>query len=362
MATTKNSPHTTSERALAPLSMLSAATLLATALAGCDRAPAAAQSTAEVPAIRVALEEVDRSPARASLDVPGLVFPRETYELGFPMGGVVTDVLVEEGARVRRGEIIARLDGSAARATRDQARASLARAERELARARALTATGSLPTATFEDAETGTDVARAGVVAASYAVGHSVLRASRDGIVDLRFVDPGEVVGPGTPVVRVVSAERGWALRVAVPDRFVTGLREGDDASVRLDATGERIHAARIVDIARVPTVGMGTFDVDLTFEAPADLELRTGLVGRASIAYGEPFSVSVSSAALVDGRDRQAFVFAVRDGRAERHAIEIAFVRGDRVVVTRGLEGIDRIVTRGVDRLSDGALVAVER
>jgi RND family efflux transporter MFP subunit len=359
--TNHTSPSTSDRSRAAALSMLAAATLLASALPGCARAPAAAQSAAEIPAIRLALEEVDRSPTRATFDVPGLVFPRETYELGFPMGGVVADVLVEEGAFVRRGEIIARLDASAARATRDQARASLVRTERELARARSLTETGSLPTATFEDAETGTDVARAGVVAASYAVGHSVLRAPRDGIVDLRFVDPGEVVGSGTPVVRVVSARQGWALRVAVPDRFVTGLHEGEDASVQLDATGERTLAARIVDIARVPTAGMGTFDVDLRFESPADIELRTGLVGRASIASGKRFAASIPSAAIVDGRDRRAFVFAVNDGRAVRRAIEVAFVRGDRVVVASGLDGIDRVVTRGADRLSDGEVVTVE-
>jgi RND family efflux transporter MFP subunit len=335
--------------------------LLALAFAGCARAPASAQGAAEAPATRVALEEVDRAPMRATVSLPGLVFPRETHELGFPMGGVVTHVLVEEGDFVRRGEVIARLDGSAVRATRDQARASLARAERELTRARSLAASGSLPTATFEDAETGTEVARAGVVAAGYAVDRSVLRASGDGVVDLRFVDPGEVVGPGAPVVRVVSAARGWALRVAVPDRLVAGLREGDEAGVRLDATGERTYDARVVDVARVPTAGMGTFDVDLAFEAPPELELRTGLVGRASFETGARYTASIPSDALVDGRDRSAFVFVVNEGRAARRAIEIAFVRADRVVVAGGLEGVSHVVTRGADRLSDGATVAVE-
>jgi RND family efflux transporter MFP subunit len=230
-----------------------------------------------------------------------------------------------------------------------------------LARARSLTETGSLPTATFEDAMTGTDVARASVAAASYAVGYSVLRASRDGVVDLRFVDAGEVVGPGSPVVRVVSAERGWALRVAVADRLVTGLHVGDVASVRLDATAERDYPARIVEIARVPTVGMGTFDVDLAIEVPAELELRTGLVGRASLETGLPYTTSIPSAALVDGRDREAFVFVVNEGRAERESVRIAFVRGDRVVLASGLEGIDRVVTRGADRLSAGTAVVVE-
>jgi len=331
------------------------------AVSGCERAPASAQATGEIPAIRVTLEAVDRTPTRAVIAAPGLIFPRETYELGFPMGGVVVDVLVEEGATVRRGQVIARLDGSAARAGRDQAQAGLVRAERELARTRSLTETGSLPAATFEDAVTGTDVARASVAAASYAVGYSALRASRDGVVDLRFVDPGEVVGPGAPVVRVVSAAEGWALRVAVADRLVTALRVGDVARVRLDATDDRDYPAHIVEIARVPTAGMGTFDVDLAIESPSDVELRTGLVGRVFLERGQVHTTSIPSAALVDGRDREAFVYLVNEGRAERRRVEIAFVREDRVVVASGLEGVERVVTRGADRLSDGAVVTVE-
>ncbi|MFN7700501.1 MAG: efflux RND transporter periplasmic adaptor subunit [Deltaproteobacteria bacterium] len=340
---------------------LCACTLPFALLHGCERAPAAAQTAVETPAIRVALEPIDRTPTRAALLLPGLVFPRETHELGFPMGGVVADVLVEEGAHVRRGEILARLDGSAARATRDQAQAGLTRAERELARARALEETGSLPTATFEDAATGADVARAGVVAASYAVGHSVLRAPADGFVELRFVDRGEVVAPGAPVVRVVDAERGWALRVAVPDRFVTGLRVGDPAVLRLDATGAREHAAHIADIARVPTPGMGTFDVELTLDGPPGVELRTGLVGRAALESGESFPASIPSAALVEGRGRRALVFVVSDGRAETREVQVAFVRADRVVLASDLEGVDHVVTRGADRLRAGTPVSVE-
>ncbi len=330
------------------------------ALPGCSVTEATAQEVPVTPALSVAIAAVDRSPIRERLTLPGLVYPRETYELGFPMGGVVTQVLVREGEHVVRGQILARLDASAVSAQRDQAASGLQRAERDLQRAESLAASGSLPSATLDDARTGADVARASVTAAGYAVRHSVLRAPAAGVVDLRFTDDGEVTGPGAPIVRVVSESEGWALRVAVPDRFLGDLRVGDAASVELDA-GEGELEGRVVEVARVPTPGMGTFDVEIAFSSPpSGLEMRTGLVGRTHIAIGEELSASVPTGAIVDGHDRSAFVFIVEGDIAHLRPVELAFFAGERVVIAGGLDGIERVVVRGAERLSEGDRVTI--
>lgn len=338
---------------LSPLALL-------LALPGCSATEVTAQEVPETPALSVAMAEVDRAPIRETLTLPGLVYPRETYELGFPMGGVVTQVLVREGEYVERGQILARLDASAVSAQRDQAASGLQRAERDLQRAESLAASGSLPSATLDDARTGADVARASVTAAGYAVRHSVLRAPAAGVVDLRFTDDGEVTGPGAPIVRLVSAREGWALRVAVPDRFLGDLHVGDAASVELDAReGELV--GRVVEVARVPTPGMGTFDVEIAFTSPpTGLEMRTGLVGRTHIAIGEELAASVPTGAIVDGHDHSAFVFIVEGDIAHRRPVELAFFAGERVVIAHGLEGIERIVVRGAERLSEGDRVTI--
>jgi RND family efflux transporter MFP subunit len=328
-------------------------------LGGCAPSePASAQDAEREPAVPVRLAAVDRTPVREPLVVPGLVHPRDTLELGFPSGGVLLEVLVDEGDEVREGQILARLDATAARATLRQAREGLARAERDLDRARTLADGGSLATATFEDAQTGAEVARANVSAAGFAIRYSVLRAPSDGWVDARFADTGEVVGPGQPLVRIASRERGWVARVAVPDRGILRMTEGTSAEVTLDALRDTAIAGRVVEIARVPTPATGTFDVDLALEAP-DLTLRTGLVARARIPIGATYTASVPVSALVDGRDREAAVYTVDGDRARRVPVRIAFFVDERAVLADPIEGVERVITAGADRLEDGALVA---
>lgn len=310
-------------------------------------------------AVPVRVAAVDPTPMSEPLVVPGLVFPRDVYDLGFPIGGVVREVGPDEGDEIDRGVILARLDPTVARAGLAQARENLERAERDLERTRTLTERGSLPSATFEDVETGADVARATVSSAGFAVRWTALRAPAPGWVEARLVEPGEVVGAGQPIFRLASRERGFVLRVSVSDRAVAELHRGDAATIALDAHEQPI-AATIVEIARAPSMATGTFDVELAFEPPAGLEPRTGLVGRATLSIGEPVRASIPLAALVDGRDRDASVFVIEDGRAKRRAVRVAFFTGDRAAIASGLEGVAAVVTAGADRVSDGTLVTV--
>lgn len=347
------------------LPQLAGATLLLSSSAlfgGCAESETAlAQAAPELPAIPVRLADVDRTETREAIAVPGLVRARDTYDLSFPSGGVLSDVLVDEGDEVHAGQVLARIDATAAQATLSQAREGLGRAERDLSRARSLSESGSLPTATFEDATTGAEVARAQVTAAGFAIRYSVLRAPADGWIDARLADPREVTGPGMPVLRIAIRERGWVLRVAVPDRAVARLTEGAAAEVRLDALDGRVMATRVVEIARAPTPGSGSYDVDLALEDPGDeITMRTGLVGRASIPFGAPMSASVPLSALVDGRDHEAAIFVVADDVAHRRAVHVAFFTGDRAVIESGLDGVDQVVTLGADRLDDGVHVVV--
>lgn len=333
---------------------------IASSVSGCTSETHAQAERAAPPAVPIALAPVERAPVQRTRSVPGIVMPRDTYELGFLQGGLVREVYVEEGDEVRRGQLLARLDGTAQAATVEQASQGQVRAERDRDRARLLHEGGSLPIATLEDAETGASVAAASARAARFAMDRTALRAPADGRVDLRFVDEGEVVGAGMPVVRVVNVTRGYVLRVALTDREIVSVSRGMHLPVVLDAWSERSFDGVVVDVARVPTPGFGTFDVEIAIEA-SDVELRTGLVGRARVATGPTYHTSVPVTSLVDGHDREASVFAAESGHAVKHRVTLAFLVDDRAVLVEDLAGLESVVTDGAEGLRDGMEVRVE-
>lgn len=100
--------------------------------------PTAEATVGSTPARPVRLSTVKRGDIERPLRASGLVRSRQEADLSFKVGGIVTTVLVDDGARVKKGQVIARVDPTEYSAGTEQARQGLAQAEKELARTREL--------------------------------------------------------------------------------------------------------------------------------------------------------------------------------------------------------------------------------
>lgn len=353
-------PHASPPRRPARVALPALAAALAAAAAGCSGAHAtpapAPEADAAVP-VRVA--PVARGPVERPVRAAGVVAARDERDLAFKVGGVVARVEVREGERVRRGQVLAALDATQVAAGARQAREALAKAERDLDRARTLRAADAVSPAALEDAETGARVARAAADAAEFEVRTATLVSPDDGWVDRRLVEPGEIVAPGRPILRVSGRSGGFVVRASLPDRDVLGLAAGDAATVTLDARPGEPIPGRVSDVARSATRGTGTYGVEIRLDAartPADL--LSGLTAKVEIARTVAVDAAVPLAALRDADGATGSVFVVDGERARRVPVRIAFLYGDLAVLSRGPAGHDAVVTEGAARLADGARV----
>ncbi len=330
-------------------------------LAGCDGADAAPDRTASsaIP-VRVARPEFRR--AMPPIVLTGTLGAKEEVPLGFKIGGVVTRVAVEAGQAVRAGDLLAELSLAEIDAQVAAAREGLAKARRDLARAETLFADSVVTLAQLEDARTQRDVAEAQATAAEFNRQYAVIRAPADGVVLRRQLEAGQLVGPGTPVLVLRTARRGFVLRAPAADRDAVRLREGERAAVSFDAfPGDRFDAVvERVGVAATPMTG--TYEVEFSVEAKGR-RFIAGLIGEARITprAAEPLPMIPAEALLeVDGPDASIFVLD-EDGRtARRRRVRVAFLDGGLAALAGGLDGTVRVVTAGATRLADGSQVAV--
>jgi len=336
--------------------------LPAAVLPGCGRNARAAQGREQAePAVPVRAVPVEKGPVERPVRATGTVAAKREYDLAFRTGGILAAVEVEAGAPVRRGQVLARLDSTDLAAGARQAREGAEKARRDLLRVRELRQGESVPATALEDAETAAAVSEAAEKAAVFTLQHAVLLAPEDGWVDRRLAEPGEVVGPGRPVLHLSGTGRGWVVRAAVPERDVLGLAPGAPATVILDARPGLELPGRILEVARQPTRGTGTWQVEIRFD-PSRLgaPLLAGLTARVAIERRVPAAGAVPLQALLDGDGEAGAVYALDGDRARRVPVRIAFLKGDRVVLSGGLDGVERVVTDGADRLTDGSRVRV--
>lgn len=347
---------------------------IAIALTGCTRGDPTAARTRPPPLVSVAKVALRDVPVEVHAPVD--LRPLAQADVGSKTLGYLDAVLVDRGDRVKRGQVVALVRPSdlpdqlaAARGSLAQAQASLALARTNADRAKQLAPSGVISqqelqqaAANLATAEASEQASQAQAAALATRLGETRIESPLDGLVSVRRLDPGALVGPpgGGAILTVVRVD---VLRVfiTVTERESQGVAVGKDAHVELDALGGKSITGKVVRVA--PTFDPTTRSLDAEVQiANPDGELRPGMFGRGSIVvdtHPHMPSVPVNAVQLVE---QQAFVYVLNGDKVQRRAIQTGVDGGTWLEVTSGLHEGEEVVTAGVDGLSDGATVRVVR
>ena len=297
----------------------------------------------------------------------GTVNSKEEARLSFKIGGIIDRIYVREGDRVRRGQLLAELKSTEIDAQSNKARRALEKIDRDLERVRALYADSAATLENVQDLETAREVAASDLQIAGFNQQYANIQTPITGRVARRMAEPGELVGPGTPVLYVLGeGAGGYVLRVGISDRDVLRLRSGDPAEVRLDAYPEAEPlAARVTEIAPAADPRTGTFEVELTLN-PGGRTLRSGFIGRATIyPSNQPAYYRIPLDALVEGNGRHVTLYQPSPtGRAVRREVPVTRLEDAHFIIPTtalptaepGSAGEQRIITTGAAYLTPDA------
>ena len=333
--------------------------LLPVLLGACARGYAT-PGTESAPPVLVRLAEVEIEKMALPVTGTGTLGLKEELTLGFKVGGVVARILVDEGERVREGQLLAALDLGEIDPAVARARSAADKAERDLARARRLFADSVVSLAQVQDAETSRDVAVAELQSLRFNRRHAEIVAPADGVILQRRAEAGELVGPGAPILVLGSYARGQVVRVGLADRDVVRIRRGDRARVEVAALPGTVLDGTVSEVAAAADPATGTYQVEVSL--PLAAPIASGLVGKVEILpVAERTVALVPVDAVLEADGSSGVVFTPgRDGRAERRVVTLAFLAGDRMAVAAGLEGVERVVTEGAANLDPGDAMEV--
>lgn len=243
----------------------------------------------------------------ATFEAAGVAEPIERATLSTRLMGSVTQVLVKEGDRVARGQLLARVDARDVEAKRAQVDAGIAAAEAvyqdaltQAERFRALYADSAATRFQLDQVETGLARAEAGLRTARAsreeldAVGaYSAIRSPFAGIVTRRYVDPGAFAAPGAPVVEVQDASR---LRVSVtaPPQIAGALKRGQAIIAAIE--GQMVRAT-VEGVVPAPTGAVYTVNAIVT---NSDRRFLPGSAATLSVPEGDRQAILIPASALV--------------------------------------------------------------
>jgi RND family efflux transporter MFP subunit len=337
------------------------------------------------------------SQAVTVLNATGYVVAQRKAAVASKATGRLEWLGVMEGSRVRKDEVIARLENrdvaasreqaaagvKVAQANLEQARAELREAEQNLKRSRDLAAKDYVSEAALDTAVARFDKARAGVQSSEAALGvaranltvaevaldQTLIRAPFDGVVLTRNANVGDNITPFSQAAETKGAVVTIAdmdtleVEADVAESSLGKIKVGQPCEIQLDAVPDHRFPGVVQRI--VPTVDRAKATVlakirflERDARVLPDMSAKVAFLERpVSAADRRPVTV-VPRQAIVDRNGARA-VFLVRDGRAVLTPVEGGRAIGDLVQVA-GVAAGDRVIVNPVDRLGDGDRVKV--
>lgn len=306
--------------------------------AGARAIPVAGQ-VVEAAALEVTLRASTNLRARGQVDV----IPRQ--------GGVVARLAVEEGARVREGDVLAQLDDEEWRLQARQSASRALSAADATTRGRALAAQQILSVQELERLVSDSAVARADADLAELRVRNAQIRSPISGTVTHRYIERGQQIGTNNPAFAVADLDRLEA-QLAIPERDAPRVVVGQEARILLDGQSTRAAIGRVERVRPVVDPASGTVQVTVVVEVGGDELIRSGQFVNVDIVTEtlEDRITLPRTAVLVDGPAPR--VFLLQGETAVEREVELGFSRGDQVEIRSGLQPGDTVVVVGQDNL----------
>jgi RND family efflux transporter MFP subunit len=354
------------------------------------------QEPADRPATaRVSVGRATMTTLVSSFEAGGVVRARNTALVASRVLAPITEITVRPGDRVRRGDVLVRLDARdrlagesaaaaaalsaedalhAAEADVRSAGSALTLAKKTQARIASMQSDHSATSEELDRAEAGLaaaeaqlagadarvaaatasrDAARAAQDGARIAAGFAVLTAPFDGVITERHTDPGSMATPGDPLLTIEDPST-FRLEVSLDATRAGQVALGQTAAVRLEeATGAGAWTdARVAEIARVEP-GTHAFLVKLDLDAAS--AWRSGLFARARFAGPSRTALTAPASALIT-RGQLTSVFKVdAENRARMRPVLAGGTAPNRVEVLAGLTAGDAVVLNPPPSLADG-------
>lgn len=339
-------------------------------LVGKERPRVEASAPLPAPALTVDVTTPRTQTLPRSLPASGSIAARDELIVGSDANGVrLTEVLVEAGTSVRRGQLLARGDDAqlqAQLAQQDalirQAQAEKVQADANLERAERIVDSGIYSVETVQARRTAALAAAARLELAQaqrreleVRIAHTRVLAPADGVIARRSASVGQVVQSGVELFRLIrGGELEWLAEL--PDHALAQVQPGASAQLVL-ADGRRIDGTvRLV----APTVDTRSRNGLVHVALPAEAGLKAGGHARGEVVVARTTMLTLPESVVLS-RDGQPVVFVVGADEVA-HLTRIATGTRQRglVEVTGGLAPEARVVAAGAGFVKDGERVRV--
>ncbi len=365
----------------AAIAWLFAAIVCSVALSSCGNNEGGAPQGPPAPAaVQVSAYTVQQEAVTGTDSYPGTVVPLNEVELRPQVAGYITNIYVQDGQTVKRGQKLYEIDQSKYQAAQQQAqanlqsaRANLEKVRKDLERYERLAEQDAIAQQRVDYARTDLATAQAQVATAQAQVrsvstdlGYSVINAPFDGVIGISQVRVGTQVSPGQPLLNTISSVNPMAVNFVINEQeiprfnnYLQNPKAQPDSLFTITLSGgiEYPYPGEMSAIDRAVGRQTGTIAVRVQFPNP-EQQLIPGMTVNVMVLNQDIGRQLVIPFKAVSEQLGEFYVYKIQGDSVVQQNVDLGTRFGRNIVIREGLQAGDNIVTEGIQRLRQGAKV----
>ena len=317
--------------------------------------------TGKVQPIEVKVMRMSASVQDGEQRYAGTVEEANGTSLSYSVGGTVKQVLIDEGQRVSRGQLLAIMDDRTARNAYLAALSMRRQIEDAYKRKKQLHDNGSLPEIQWVDAISKLQQAVSSEQIAKKSLDDTKLYAPFSGVISKKNIDVGQNMMPSEFAFKLVNINQ-VKVNISIPEDEIAQFRIGQSAIIKVSALNGRMFDGRICEKGVSADVMSRSYDLKIIIDNK-DGKLMPGMICEVSICKLESMTVLVLPASVIqlDDKNKQ-FVWINADGKAEKRMVTTSLQTNKGIIITDGLSEGDEVVVEGQQKVSEHVSLKIKR
>ncbi|MFB9080150.1 efflux RND transporter periplasmic adaptor subunit [Flavobacterium procerum] len=309
-------------------------------------------------AIPVRIQSISSDTDSYPREYIGTVESEKTVDVSFILPGTIEQMYAAEGQKVKKGQLLARLNITSQKNAHDLLVAALKQAQDAYKRLSSMHEDKSLPEIQFVDVKTKLEQARASEEIARKNLQQCTIYAPQSGVVGKKYLETGANVMPGSPVYTIMNIEN-VKIKAAIPEGEISDMREGNKAKVIISALGDAVFEGMLIEKGVTANPVSHTYDIKLLVKNPSG-RIVPGMVCRTYLgSTASTSSIIVPITAVQVDYSGKRFVWLMsKENKAVYKEVKLGSLSQNGVEIIDGLQDGDNLITAGYQNISEGTIV----
>ena len=324
-------------------------------LIAANKAAEVSQEKPPVNAVTVILEPtsiIDR------INLPGYIEPWTRLKLMAKIKGSITEVLVNEGDRVKKGDILARIEDDDFRIAVERAEATYSLTKAEYGRDKSIYDKGVIPTAALDTNRTNMQKAKADYENAKLLLSRTVITSPMDGIIRRMDAKVGLQLSEGDPIAEILEIDRMKGI-IGIPESDVTAVRKLENVDLTVQALDDRIINGKKHFLSPSPETAARLYNLELEINNSGG-EVLDGMFVRADVVKQQVDNALTVPFYSVISRNDEQYVYVEEEGIARKKKVSLGIMEKWMVQVTAGLQPGDKLLIEGHRDVEDNQKIKI--